>query len=174
MLGAEMLRDVGRALPWLVAEPQSEPIPTGVSLKERTELLDAHAEGLRSRYDTLHPVIDRGGHKLAAALAAFNELDPASIVDPEGEGAEALEKAEARFHAQRGDLSDFREALVDAGAPPGHGVFEALDGLDGLHAWIVATMQEVWWTVLVADGRRAPASERRFTSGASLVAALDQ
>ena len=128
MLSAEMLRDVGRALPWLVAEPQSEPIPTGVSLRERTELLDAHAEGLRSRYDTLYPVIDRGGHKLAVA---FKELDPASIVDPEGEGAEALEKAEARFHAQRGDLSHFREALVDAGAPPDHGVFEALDRLDG-------------------------------------------
>ena len=171
MLSAEMLRDVGRALPWLVAEPQSEPIPTGVSLRERTELLDAHAEGLRSRYDTLYPVIDRGGHKLAVA---FKELDPASIVDPEGEGAEAPEKAEARFHAQRGDLSHFREALVDSGAPPDHGVFEALDRLDGLYAWIVATMQEVRWTVLIADGRRALPSERRFTSGASLVAALDE
>ena len=171
MLGAEMSRDVGRALPWLVSEPQSEPIPTGVSLRERTELLDAHAEGLRSRYDTLYPVIDRGGHKLGAA---FKELAPASIVDPEGEGAEALERAEACFHAPRGDPSHFREALVDAGAPPDHGVFEALDRLDGLYAWIVATMQEVRWSVLIADGRRAPPSERRFTSGASLVAALDE
>ena len=171
MLSAEMIRDVGRALPWLVAEPRSEPIPTGVSLRERTELLDAHAEGLRSRYDTLYPVINRGGHKLATA---FKEPDPVSIVDPEGEGAEALERAEAYFHAQRGDLSDFREALVDAGAPPDPGVFEALDRLDGLYAWIVATMQEVRWSVLIADGRRAPPSERRFTSGASLVAALDE
>ena len=171
MLSAEMIRDVGRALPWLVAEPQSEPIPTGVSLRERTEFLDAHAEGLRSRYDTLYPVIDRGGHKLAAA---FNELDPASIVDPEGEGAEALEQAEAYFHAQRGDLDRFREALIDAGAPPDHVIFEALDRLDGLYAWIVSTMQEVRWTVLIADGRRAPASERRFTSGSALVAALDE
>ena len=171
MLSAEMIRDVGRALPWLVAEPRSEPIPAGVSLRERTELLDAHAEGLRSRYDTLYPVIDRGGHKLAAA---FEELDPASIVDPEGEGAEALEKAEAYFHAQRGDLRSLRETLIDAGAPPDHSVFEALDRLDGLYAWIVATMQEVRWTVLIADGRRALASERRFTSGSALVAALDE
>ena len=171
MLNAEMIRDVGRALPWLVAEPQSEPIPTGVSLSERTEFLDVHAEDLRSRHDTLYPVIDRAGHKLTAA---FEELDPASIVDPEGEGAEALEKAEAYFHAQRDDLARLRSALIDAGAPPDHGVFDALDRLDGLYAWIVAAMQEVRWTVLVADGRRASPSERRFTSGASLVAALDE
>ena len=171
MLSAEMIRDVGRALPWLVAEPQSEPIPAGVSLSERTDLLDAHAEGLRLRHDTLHPVIDRAGHKLAAA---FQELDPAEITDPEGEGTEALEKAEAYFHAQRGDLSRFREALIEGGAPPDHDVFEALDRLDGLYAWIGAGMQEVRWTVLVADGVRTPPGERTFTSGAALVAALDE
>lgn len=171
MLSAEMIRDVGRALPWLVEEPQTEPIPAGVSLRERKEFLDAHAEGLRLRHDTLYPVIDRAGQKLAAA---FEELDPAEVTDPEGEGAEALEKAEAYFHAQRGDLSDFREALVGAGAPSDHDVFEALDRLDGLYAWIVAGMQEVRWTVLVADGVRTPPGERTFTSGASLVAALDE
>ena len=171
MLSAEMIRDVGRALPWLVEEPQTEPIPAGVSLWERKELLDAHAEGLRLRHDTLYPVIDRAGRKLAAA---FKELDPAEVTDPEGEGAEALEKAEAYFHAQRGDLSHFRDALIDAGAPPDHDVFDALDRLDGLYAWIVAGMQEVRWTVLVADGVRTPPSERTFTSGASLVAALDE
>ena len=169
MLSAEMIRDVGRALPWLAAEPRSEPIPTGVSLSERTELLDAHAEDLRIRYDTLYPVIDRVGHKLAAA---FKELNPAEIADPDGEGAEALEKAEAYFHAQRGDLSRIRETLIDADAPPDHDVFDALVRLDGLYAWIVAAMQEIRWMVLVADGVRTPPSEHTFTSGASLVAAL--
>ena len=171
MPSAEMIRDVARALPWLVAEPQSEPIPTGVSLNERTELLDAHAEGLRSRYDTLFPVIDRAGHKMAIAV---RELDPDEITDPEGEGAEALKNAEACFHAQRDELDRLRHALIDASAPPDHGVFKALDRLDGLYAWIVAAMQEVRWTVLVADGRRAPASDRTFTSGASLVATMDE
>ena len=169
MLSVEMIRDVGRALPWLVAEPQSEPIPTGVSLRGRMDLLDAHAKGLRLRHDNLYPVIDRAGQKLAAA---FRELDAAEITDPEGEGAEALEKAEAYFHAQRGDLSRFRETLVDAGAPPDHDVFDALDRLDGLYVSIVATMQEVRWSVLAVDGVRTPPSERTFTSGASLVAAL--
>ena len=171
MLSAEMIRDVGRALPWLVAEPRSEPIPTGVSLRKRTEILDARAEGLRNRFDTLYPVIDRGGRMLAAA---FNELDPADILDPEGEGAEALERAESYFHAQRGDLDDFRKALIAADAPPDHGVFEALDRLDGLYEWIVATMQGVRWSVLIADGTRTPPGDRSFTSGASMVAALDE
>ena len=170
MLSAEMIRDVGRALPWLVAEPQAEPIPAGVSLSERTDLLDAHAEGLRLRHDTLYPVIDRAGHKLAAA---FKELDPDEITDPEGEGAEALEKAEAYFHTQRDELDRLRHALIDAGAPPDHDVFEALDRLGALYAWIVATMQEIRWTVLIADGVRTPPGAHTFASGAALVAALD-
>ena len=170
MLTSETIRDVGRALPWLADEPRPEPIPIGVSLEKRADLLDAQATGLRLRYDSLHPVIDRVGHKLAAA---FKALSPAEIADTEGEGTEALEKAEAYFHAQRDDLARMRNALVDAGAPPDHDVFKALDRLDGLYAWIVATMQEIRWTVLIADGVRTPPSGRTFTSGAALVTALD-
>ena len=121
-------------------------------------------------------MIDRAGRKLAAA---FEELGPAEITgpeiaDPEGEVAEALEEAEAYFHAQRGDLCRFRKTLLDAGAPPSHDVFDALDRLDQLYVWIVATIQEGRWTMLVVDGLRTLPSERTFTSGASLVAALDE
>ena len=170
MLTGETIRDVIWALPWLAAEPRPEPIPTGVSLEKRIELLDAQAKGLRLRYDSLHPVIARAGHKLAAA---FKALNPAEIADLEGEGTEAQEKAEACFHAQRDDLARLRNALVDAGAPPDHDVFKALDRLDGLYAWIVAIMQEVRWTLLIADGVRTPPSGQTFTSGAALVTALD-
>ena len=167
----EAIRDVGRALPWLASEPRPEPLPTGVSLERRMELLDVHAEGFRSRYDSLHPVIDRAARKLTAA---FKELKPGAIADPEGEGAEALEKAEAYFHAQRDDLGRWRDTLTDAGAPTEHAVFGELDRLDGLYAWIVATMQEVRWTVLIVDGDRPPPDARSFTSGAALVTALDE
>lgn len=170
MLTGEAIRDVGRALPWLASEPRPEPIPSGASRRKREEFLDAQAEGLRRRYDSLHPLIDRAGRKLASA---FEEPEPASIADPEGEGAEALEKAKAYFHAQREDLRHLRNNLIDAGAPPDHGVFGALDHLDGLYAWIVAIMQEIRWTVLVADGVQAHPSERTFTSGDAQVAALD-
>ena len=132
-------------------------------------------DGLPLR-QTLYPVIDRARRKLAAA---FEELGPAEITgpeiaDPEGEVAEALEEAEAYFHAQRGDLCRFRKTLLDAGAPPSHDVFDALDRLDQLYVWIVATIQEGRWTMLVVDGLRTLPSERTFTSGASLVAALDE
>ena len=170
MLTSETIRDVGRALPWLASEPPPESIPAGVSLEKRTELLDAHAEGLRHRYDILHPVIERAGHKLAAT---FEDLSPAEIVDPEGEGAEALERAEEYFRAQCDDLARLRSALTAAGAPSHHDVFEAIDCLDGLYAWIVATMQELRWTVLIAEGVRTAPSERTYTSGSALVAALD-
>ncbi len=115
MLTGEAIRDVGRALPWLASEPQLEPIPSGLSGRERAEFLDTHAEGFRRQYDSLHPVIDRAGRKLASA---FEEPEPASIADPEGEGAEALEKAEAYLRAQREDLRHLRNNLSDAGAPP--------------------------------------------------------
>lgn len=171
MFTSEMIRDVSRALPWLAAEPEHEPIPAGVSLAGRMDILNVHAEGLRRRHDHLYPVIDRAGHKLAAA---FEELNPDAIVDPEGKGTEALEKAEAHFDSRRTDLSHMRKALIEAGAPHEHDVFEELDRLDGLYAWLIATMQEVRWTVLIADGRLASPSERKFTSGSELVAALDQ
>ncbi len=168
MLTGETIRDVGRALPWLASEPRPDPFPAGVPLDE---LLDAHAAALRHRYDSLHPVIDRAGRKLAAA---FEELLPAGIADPEGEGAEALEKAEAYFHAERDDLGRLRNALMDAGAAPDHGVFGELDRLDGLYEGIVATMQEVRWKVLIVDGERPPPGGRAFASGAALVTALDE
>ena len=171
MLNSEIIRDVGRALPWLASEPGPEPIRSGASAAKRSALLKAHAKGLRDRYDSLYPVIDRAGQKLAAA---FEEMDPAEILDPEGEGTEALEGAEAHFHAERGELDQVRNALVDFGAPEDHDVFEALDRLDGLYAGIVASMQEIRWAVLIADGVRTPPSARTFTSGADLVAALDE
>ena len=170
VLTSETIRDVGRALPWLASEPQTESVPPGMSADERAKLLDAHAKGLRQRYDSLYPVIDRAGRKLAAAL---DELNPAEIADPEGEGTEALETAEAYFHAQREDLHRLNRALVEAGAPRDHDAFEALARLDRLYAWIVATMQEIRWTVLIDEGVRTPPTARTFTSGADLVAALD-
>ena len=170
MLTSEIIRDVSRALPWLASEPRTEPIPTGMSPEERTKFLGAYAQGLRHRYESLYPVVDRAGRKLMAEL---EELTPAEIADPEGEGAEALEKAESYFHTQRADLARLRATLIEADAPPDHDAFDALNRLDELYAWIVATLQEIRWTVLIVGGVRIPPTGRTFTSGADLVAALD-
>ena len=82
-----------------------------------------------------------------------------------------LERAEAYLKAQRGELADFRNAMVDAGARPDHNVVDALDRLDGLYFWIVAALQEVRWHMMIRDGLRAPPGARKFASGADLVAA---
>lgn len=171
MLTSETIRDVGRALPWLASEPAPEPLPADLAVEDLTQHFDAHAEGLRRQYTVLHALLDRAGKKLAAAL---DQADPHEILDPEGEGSEALETAEAYFNTQQNQLTRMRDAFKEAGAPSDHDVFKALDSLAGLYAWIVATMQEVRWALLITDGVRGPKTARTFTSGAELVAALDE
>ena len=171
MLAHEAIRDVSRALPLLASEPQAECFPPSLPVEGRAGFFKAHAEGLRELHAVLHPVLDRAGMKLAAALEA---TDTNEILDPEGEGSEALEKAEAYFNTQRDQLARMRNAFKEAGAPSDHDVFTALDTLAGLYAWIVATMQEVRWALLIPDGMRWPETPRTFTSGAELVAALDE
>lgn len=138
------IRDVSRALPALVAGPDLD-VPVSA------ELLDAHATALRKQYQNLLPVIDRAGKALSEAM---HQHDREQAADPEGEGAKALEQTEAYFKRRRKDLRRLRRAFVQVGAPPAHGVFRALDRLDDLYESIVATMQEVRWSVLIFDGVR--------------------
>ena len=160
------IRDVSRALPALAAAPNLE---VAVS----AELLDAHAKGLREWYDSLLPVIDRAGNTLAEAMKTHDSEESA---DPDGEGVRALEQAEAYFKDRREELLHLRDAFASVGASSSHEVFEAVDRLDGPYLWIVATMQEVRWSVLILDGVKdgAEAQERRtITSPSEWVASLD-
>ena len=160
------IRDVGRALPALAAAPDLE-------VTVSAELLDARAKGLREWYDSLLPVIDRAGNTLAEAMKTHDSEESA---DPDGEGVRALEQAEAYFKDRREELLHLRDAFVGVGASPSHEVFEAVDRLDNLYMWIVATMQEVRWSVLILDGVKdgAEAQERRtITSPSEWVASLD-
>lgn len=138
------IRDVSRALPALVSGPQIE-VPVS------TALLDVVATELRERHSSLRPVIDRAGSALAEAMKRH---DPKETADPQGEGAGALEQAEAYFKDGRAELHRLRKACVDLGASPSHGVFDALHHLDALYVSIIATMQEVRWSVLIFDGVR--------------------
>ena len=74
---SETIRDVSRALPALVSDPDLD-VPA-VS----AELLDVHMTGLRQRYDNLLPVIDRAGNTLAQAI---EKLDPEESADSRGRG----------------------------------------------------------------------------------------
>ena len=74
-----------------------------------------------------------------------------------------MEQAEAHFKDRRQELPRLRGAFGEAGASPSHDVFDALERLDNLYRWIVGTMQEVRWSVLISEGVRdkAEAPERR-------------
>ena len=92
-----------------------------------------------------------------------------------GEGVAALEQTEAYFKRRREQLLHLRDAFVEIGASPSHEIFEALDRLDNLYIWIVATMQDVRWDVLIFEGLKAKAAspdERSFTSSAEWLASL--
>ena len=160
------IRDVGRALPALVSGPDLD-VPVSA------ELLDAHATALREQYDNLLPVIDRAGGVLSRAM---EKHDPEETADPEGEGARALEQTEAYFKHRRDELGRLRAVFLNVGASPSHDVFAALDRLDNLYLWIVATMQEVRWSVLIFDGVRDRAdspARRTFGTSSEWLAALD-
>ena len=159
------IRDVGRALPALVSGPDLD-VPVSA------ELLDTHATALREQHESLRPVIDRAGDTLAEAL---KKHDPEKIADPNGEGASALEQTEAYFKHRRKELQQLREAFIELDAPPSHDVFDALDCLDNLYLWIVATMQEVRWSVLIFDGVRDRAdipTGRTFATSSEWLASL--
>ena len=164
---SKTIRDIGRALPVLVSGPD-----LGVPVS--ADLLDAHATALREQYDSLFRVLDRAGNTLAEAIKT---RDPEETADPDGEGARAMERAEAYFKDRREKLRQLRDAFVEVGASSSHDVFDALDHLDNLYLWTVATMQEVRWSVLIADGvsDRADASAgHAFASASAWLASLDE
>ena len=164
---SKTIRDVSRALPALVSSPDLD-VPVSA------ELLDAHAEELRARYDSLLPVLNLAGNKLAEGLKTH---DSEKNADPTGEGAQALEQTEAYFKHRREDLRQLRDSFVKVGASPSHNVFDALDRLDNLYMGIVATMQEVRWSVLIFDGVRdgaKPPKRRALSSSSEWLASLNE
>ena len=161
------IRDVSRALPALASGPEIE-VPVS------TALLDALATELRERHASLHPVIDRAGNALAEAMKRH---DPEETADPQGEGAGALEQAESYFKDSRAELQRLRKACIALGASPSHRVFNALRHLDELYVSIIATMQEVRWSVLIFDGARDRADSpagRTFATSSEWLASLHE
>ena len=117
-------------------------------------------------------MIDRTDNTLTKAI---ERLASGESPDPDGEVAPALEQAEVCFKRRQEQLRHSRHAFVEAGASPSHGVFEALDRLDNLYTWIVGTLQEVRWAVLISEGLRDKAESpegRSFTSSTEWLASL--
>ena len=163
---SKTIRDVSRALPALVPSAPDLAVPLSA------DRLDAHTKELRHHYDDLFPVIDRAGQTLAGAI---KKLHPGESPDRDGEGVAALEQTETYFKRRRERLLHSRDAFVEIGASRSHKIFEALDRLDDLYMWIVATMQDVRWDVLIFEGVKAKAAspgDHSFTSSTEWLAAL--
>ena len=157
MLTGEILRDVGRTLPWLASTPPRANKP---------ETMEAYADELHERYATLYPAV----HRLMAefASARFDE-----IRDPNGDAAVALEAAETYFKTEREELGRLHATLADGAVRRDDQVFDELSRLQDLFRWLVAYLQDIRWNLLIAEGVRAPTTGRTFKSGRELVVALE-
>lgn len=175
----DVIRNVGRLLPWLVRtsdEPDGRRYTcihlARASSHETRAAVDALMSNLRERYDAVTNVASRMMDKLQAEIESTL---PGTIMDPEGAGVQALEEAEEYFRTECDQLGDIRDALERSGGSEAHGkaVFDQLDRVRSLFATVVAWSQEMRWLLLINDGTLAPTTGRTFTSGAELVSALD-
>ncbi len=161
------IRDVSRALPALTSGADFEAIPVS------TALVDSVATGLRKQHASLRPVLNRAGEVLAEAM---KEHPSEETIDPEGDGAVALEQAEAYFKGRREELQRLRESCIGLGTSSSHRVFNALQQLDDLYASIIDIMQDVRWSVLISDGVRDRADSpapRTFATSSDWLASLN-
>ena len=175
----DVIRNVGRLLPWLVRtsdEPDRRRYTcmhlTQASSRETRAAVDALMSNLRERYDAVTNVASRMMDKLQAEIES---TPPGTIMDPEGTGIQALEEAEEYFRIECDKLCDIRDALERSGGSEAHGkaIIDQLDRVRSLFTTVVAWSQEMRWLLLINDGTLAPTTGRTFTSGAELVSALD-
>ena len=150
----DVIRNVGRLLPWLVRtsdEPDGRRYTcirlTQASSHETRAAVDALRSNLRERYDAVTNVASRMMDKLQAEIES---TPPGTIMDPEGTGVQALEEAEEYFRIECGKLGDIRDALERSGGSEAHGkaVFDQLDRVRSLFTTVVAWSQEMRWLLL--------------------------
>ena len=96
-------------------------------------------------------------------------MDPDDIVVP------VLEKGEGYFRKEREELRDVRDALQETGGVEVYGaeVFAELERLDTLFEHLVASLQELRWTIMIHDGMLAPSTGGTCASGAEFMASME-
>ena len=177
----EAVRNVAGTLIWR-AQPleQSEMLNqnwlANLNTNENWEELQSAIKGLTESFSKRHDAIAAVGttfkdrfQKAAEALRPGQEIDPDDIAVPE------LEKGEAYFHREREELRDVRDALQRTGGAEAHGaeVFAALDRLDTLFKYLVASFQELRWTIMIHDGSLAPNTGGTCAGGAEFMASME-
>lgn len=95
-------------------------------------------------------------------------------MDPDDTAVPALEQTEEYFRKQRKRLREIRETLQGIVGAEAFGaeVFEEMERLDRLFEDLVASLQELRWTILIHDGEHAPSPVGTCTSRTGFMASL--
>ena len=177
----ETIRNVAGTLIWL-ARPskQSEALsrnwlvhlPKNQNRGELQSAIKVLAENFRKRHDAVVDVCTAFQERLQKAAEDFppgREMDPDDIAVPE------LEKSEEYFRKEREALRDVLDALQRTGGSEAYGVevFAALERLDKLFEYLVASLQELRWAIMIHDGALAPSTGGTCASGSEFMASME-
>jgi hypothetical protein len=129
-------------------------------------------ESFRKRHDAVVDICTAFQERLQKVAEDFPlgcEMDPDDIA------VSALEKGEAYFRKEREELRDVRDALQRIGGAETHGseVFAELERLDTLFKYLIASLQELRWAIMIHDGALAPSTGGTCTSGAEFMASIE-
>lgn len=162
----ETVRNVAGTLIWLARPPeQSEALsrnwlvhlPRNQNRGELQSAIKVLTENFRKRHDAVVNVCTAFQDRLQKAAENFppgREMDPDDIAVPE------LERSEEYFRKERKELRDVRDALQRTEGIEAYGaeVFAALERLDKLFEYLVASLQELRWAIMIHDGALAPST----------------
>ena len=173
----ETVRNVAGTLIWLARPPeQSEALSRDwLANQDKDKLQGAIkvlTESFRERHDSVATVCSTFQERLQKAAEDFppgHEMDPDDIAVPE------LEKSEEYFRKEREELRDVQDALQRTGGSEAYGaeVFAALERLDKLFEYLVASLQELRWAIMIHDGALAPSTGGTCASGSEFMASME-
>ena len=178
---SETVRNIAGTLIWLARPPeQLEKLSQNwladlLANQNRDQLrgaIEILTDSFRERHDAVVNVCNAFQERLQKATEDFpsgREMDPDDIAVPE------LEKSEEYFRKEREELRDIRDVLQQTGGAEAYGaeVFAALERLDELFEYLVTSLQELRWAIMIHDGALAPSTGRTCASGSEFMASIE-
>lgn len=178
---SETVRNVAGTLIWLARSPKQSGtlirnwlvhLPKNRNRDELQSAIKVLTASFHKRYDAVIEVCTAFQERLQKAAEDFppgREMDPDDIAVPE------LEKSEEYFREERKELRDALDALQRTGGSEAYGaeVFAALERLDRLFEYLVASLQELRWAIMIHDGALAPSTGGTCASGSEFMASME-
>ncbi len=177
---SETVRNVAGTLIWLARPPEpleelsrnwlADPL-SSQNRDQWREAIETLTDSFRARHDAVVNVYNAFQERIQKAAKNFSpsrEMDPDDIAVPE------LEKSEAYFREEREALRGIRDVLQRTGGVEAHGaeVFVALERLDTLFEYLVTSLQDQRWAIMIHDGTLAPSTGGTCASGSEFMAAM--